>query len=116
MNSNQKNTISKQGSQSGKDNSQSDPASTRNATGAGKQGGTHQQHVEAGRQSHKNSGDQSATDAGNSGTGGGNRQSDSGGSGSGTSGKQSSSRSGDTQGGTREQHVEAGRQSHKNTK
>ena len=128
MDANKKDTGSKQGNQSGKDNMQSDAASTRNASGAGKQGGTHEQHVEAGRQSHKNSGSQDASEAGNIGSGGGasgNRQSDSG---TDTSSKQSASRSSGsdsdsaagsrsgTQGGTREQHVEAGRQSHKKTK
>jgi hypothetical protein len=62
-------------------------------SGRGTQGGSHEQHVEAGRQSHKNDG---------------NRQSGSGGS-SGGSGSGSGMR-----GGTREQHAEAGRQSHKN--
>ena len=53
---------------------------------SGNQGGTHEQHVEAGRQSHKNDGN-----------------------------KQSSGSSGSSQrGGTKEQHAEAGRQSHKN--
>jgi hypothetical protein len=60
----------------------------------GNQGGSHEQHVKAGQQSHKN-------DA--------NKQSDSAGSGS-TSG----SRSGGVQGGTPEQHAAAGRQSRKN--
>ena len=57
----------------------------------GTQGGTPEQHAEAGRQSHKNDG---------------SRQSGSQGSGSGSG-------SG-TRGGTPEQHAEAGRQSHKN--
>jgi hypothetical protein len=55
------------------------------------QGGTHEQHVKAGQQSHKNDGKQA------SGGGGGAKQ-------------QSSSR-----GGTHEQHVKAGQQSHKNS-
>jgi hypothetical protein len=59
----------------------------------GTQGGTPEQHAEAGRQSHKNDG---------------NKQSGSGGSNSG-SGSGSGMR-----GGSREQHAEAGRQSHKN--
>ena len=48
-------------------------------------GGTHEQHVKAGEQSHKNT----------------------------SSGSSQSSHSG-TQGGTHEQHVKAGQQSHKN--
>ncbi len=52
------------------------------------QGGTHEQHVKAGQQSHKNEGKQAS---------GGNNQ-------------QSSSR-----GGSHEQHVKAGQQSHKNS-
>jgi hypothetical protein len=64
-----------------------------NKSRSGNQGGTHEQHVKAGQQSHKNDG---------------NKQS---GSGSG-----SGSRSGGTRGGTPEQHAEAGRQSHKNDK
>ncbi|MES2934482.1 MAG: hypothetical protein V4805_13460 [Pseudomonadota bacterium] len=78
-------------------------------------GGTHEQHVEAGRQSHKND------PAGSKQSGGkgsknmpedsddqdvGGRQSGSGASRSGSSGG--------TRGGTPEQHAEAGRQSHKN--
>jgi hypothetical protein len=65
---------------------------------AGKQGGTHEQHVKAGQQSHKNSG---------------NSQS---GAGSSVSSASSGSRSGGVQGGTHEQHVKAGQQSHKNSK
>jgi hypothetical protein len=58
----------------------------------GNQGGTHEQHVKAGQQSHKNSGNsQSASSGANGGA-----------------------RSGGVQGGTPEQHAEAGRQSHKN--
>ena len=60
-----------------------------NNTGKGTQGGTPEQHAEAGRQSHKNDG---------------SRQSGAQGSGSGSG----------TRGGTPEQHAEAGRQSHKN--
>ncbi|NTB94976.1 hypothetical protein G6M84_00450 [Agrobacterium tumefaciens] len=56
------------------------------------QGGTHEQHVKAGQQSHKNSdkGSQSASASNN-----------------GDNGK--------TRGGTHEQHVKAGQQSHKNS-
>ena len=57
----------------------------------GTQGGTPQQHVEAGRQSSKNDDSKGA---------------------SASKGKSGSS----TQGGTPEQHAEAGRQSHKNDK
>ncbi|TFW33004.1 hypothetical protein [Massilia horti] len=57
----------------------------------GNQGGTHEQHVEAGRQSHKNDGNKQSGHSGSSG-----------------------SSSGGMRGGTREQHAEAGRQSHKN--
>jgi hypothetical protein len=64
-------------------------ASNKNSR-SGNQGGTHEQHVKAGQQSHKNDG---------------NKQSGSAGSGS---------RSGGTRGGTPEQHAAAGRQSHKN--
>jgi len=55
------------------------------------QGGTHEQHVKAGQQSHKNDGKQASSG------GGGDKQ-------------QSSSR-----GGSHEQHVKAGQQSHKNS-
>lgn len=68
---------------------------------SGKQGGTPDQHAEAGRQSHKNS------DSSQSGTSDNRGGSDSSGSGSSGSG---------SRGGTHEQHVEAGRQSHKNSK
>ncbi|MEF0939972.1 hypothetical protein [Rhizobium sp. BR 362] len=57
------------------------------------QGGTHEQHVKAGQQSHKNT-DDKTRDASSSGS----RQEHSGG----------------TRGGTHEQHVKAGQQSHKN--
>ncbi|QWK81384.1 hypothetical protein [Ochrobactrum sp. BTU1] len=56
------------------------------------QGGSHEQHVKAGQQSHKNT-DKQASDAKG-------RDND----------KQSSSR-----GGSHEQHVKAGQQSHKNS-
>lgn len=59
----------------------------------GTQGGSREQHAEAGRQSHKNDDKKS---------GGQGSASKSGGQGSGT------------RGGTPEQHAEAGRQSHKN--
>ncbi|WP_454849387.1 hypothetical protein [Rhizobium binxianense] len=55
------------------------------------QGGTHEQHVKAGQQSHKNTG--------------------------GSSERSASSRDGQssgTRGGSHEQHVKAGQQSHKN--
>jgi len=66
------------------------------ATQTGTQGGTHEQHVKAGEQSHKNTPSQHASDSKGS--------SQSGGAHSGSTG---------TQGGTHEQHVKAGQQSHK---
>lgn len=54
-------------------------------------GGSHEQHVKAGQQSHKNSPGSSNSGA-------------------------SQSASGTSQGGTHEQHVKAGQQSHKNSK
>ena len=65
-----------------------------NQKGTGTQGGTHEQHVKAGQQSHKN------TDT---------KTSDS------KSASKGDSKSGGTQGGTHEQHVNAGKQSHKNS-
>ena len=56
-----------------------------------KQGGSHEQHVKAGEQSHKGS------------------------SGSSSHGSSSSSHEGSSRGGTHEQRVKAGEQSHKNT-
>ena len=55
------------------------------------QGGSHEQHVKAGEQSHKNEG-------------GGQRQAQ----------ENKSSQGGGERGGTHEQHVKAGQQSHKN--
>jgi len=92
----------------------------------GNQGGTHEQHVEAGRQSHKN-------DAARQSDALSNRQSSSASGASQQSGRQatpaqqpdtrlnasqqSGSRAGaGVQGGTPEQHAAAGRQSHKNDK
>jgi hypothetical protein len=66
------------------------------------QGGSHEQHVKAGQQSHKN------TQSGGSQSSG----SSSGGSHS-TASKSDDEKS--TRGGTHEQHVKAGQQSHKNT-
>jgi len=63
-----------------------------NLQGQGTRGGTHEQHVKAGQQSHKNS--QANENSVNENA----------------SGKSSSSR-----GGTHEQHVKAGQQSHKNS-
>ncbi|MBY2945232.1 hypothetical protein [Rhizobium leguminosarum] len=57
------------------------------------QGGSHEQHVKAGQQSHKNQGAKSAS--------------------SGSAGREDNSRG--TQGGSHEQHVKAGQQSHKNS-
>jgi hypothetical protein len=76
---------------SGQGKSDSSDKKTSGSRSGTSSGGTHEQHVEAGRQSHKN---------------------DSGGS-SGSSGSKQAS-SGGTRGGTPEQHAEAGRQSHKN--
>ena len=96
----------------------------------GVQGGTPEQHAEAGRQSHKNDGNSASKQSASSGAG--SKQSAS--KGSDTSGsKQSASHASDsagnkqsgskgsgsasgggTQGGTPEQHAAAGRQSHKN--
>jgi len=59
------------------------------------QGGSHEQHVKAGQQSHKNEGS-------SSGSGGDKSGGDKSGSG--------------TRGGSHEQHVKAGEQSHKNSK
>ncbi|WP_312519907.1 hypothetical protein [Massilia sp.] len=98
----------------------------------GNQGGTHEQHVQAGRQSHKNdasrqsdslSNQQSGSRSGQSQQSGSQSesnlrsgQSQQSGSRSGQS-QQSGSRSGaGVQGGTPEQHAAAGRQSHKNDK
>jgi hypothetical protein len=63
-----------------------------NNSKSGNQGGSREQHAEAGRQSHKNDANKQ------SGSGSGSRSGGSGG----------------TRGGTPEQHAEAGRQSHKN--
>ena len=82
------------------------------------QGGTPEQHAEAGRQSHKNDANKgSGSGSGaskQSGSGSGSRSGASSGSGSG-SGNTAGSGAG-TRGGTPEQHAEAGRQSHKNDK
>jgi len=103
---------------------------------AGNQGGTHEQHVQAGRQSHKNdasrqsdslSNQQSGSRSGSSQQSGnqsnssqqsGNQSSASQQSGRQSNGsQQSGARSGaGVQGGTPEQHAAAGRQSHKNDK
>jgi hypothetical protein len=53
------------------------------------QGGSHEQHVKAGQQSHKNEGSSSGSGGNKSGSG--------------------------TRGGSHEQHVKAGEQSHKNS-
>jgi hypothetical protein len=55
MNSNQKGGSSKQGSNQGGSKQSGDKGSA-GGTRTGTQGGTHEQHVEAGRQSHKNDG------------------------------------------------------------
>ncbi|TXH84518.1 MAG: hypothetical protein E6Q77_02450 [Rhizobium sp.] len=58
------------------------------------QGGTHEQHVKAGQQSHKNT-DNNTRHA--------------------SSGSSHEQHSGGSRGGTHEQHVKAGQQSHKNS-
>jgi len=55
----------------------------------GSQGGSHEQHVKAGEQSHKNDGSSSSNNQSNESSG--------------------------TRGGSHEQHVRAGEQSHKNS-
>ena len=59
------------------------------------QGGSHEQHVKAGEQSHKNTGSQSA--------------------GSGSNKTSDNNQTSGTRGGSHEQHVNAGQQSHKNS-
>ena len=58
------------------------------------QGGTHEQHFEAGQQSHKNMEEDNTRNASSSGS--------------------HEQHSGGSRGGTHEQHVKAGQQSHKN--
>ena len=82
----------------------------------GTQGGTPEQHAEAGRQSHKNDANrndnsQGSRQSGNQGSQGSGNQ---GSQGSGNQGSQGSGSG--MRGGTPEQHAEAGRQSHKNDK
>jgi hypothetical protein len=67
----------------------------------GSQGGSHEQHVKAGEQSHKNTGGQSKSSDKETSRAGTHEQHV-------NAGKQSS-------GGSHEQHVKAGEQSHKNT-
>jgi hypothetical protein len=69
-----------------------------NQGSGGTQGGTHEQHVKAGQESHKNTPGQAGHDSKSAShdTKGGSHDSKSG-----------------TQGGTHEQHVKAGQQSHK---
>jgi hypothetical protein len=79
----------------------------------GVQGGTSEQHAEAGRQSHKNDASRQSGGAGSASgtnaTGGGSTA------GGATGDRSASSGSGSaTRGGTPEQHAAAGRQSHKN--
>lgn len=82
----------------------------------GNQGGTHEQHVQAGRQSHKNDASRQSDSLSNQQSGSRSGQSEQSGSRS-ESNLQSGSRSGaGLQGGTPEQHAAAGRQSHKNDK
>lgn len=84
----------------GQDRDPSDSSKSGGQTAS--RGGTHEQHVEAGRQSHKNT-NKASDDSQKPGTS--------------TSGSQKSGSAGSgggSRGGTHEQHVEAGRQSHKN--
>jgi len=82
----------------------------------GNQGGSHEQHVQAGRQSHKNDASRQSDSLSNQQSGSRSGQSEQSGSRS-ESNLQSGSRSGaGVQGGTPEQHAAAGRQSHKNDK
>lgn len=103
---------------------------------AGNQGGTHEQHVQAGRQSHKNDASRQSDSLSNQQSGNqasGSQQSGNQSNSSQQSGRpsnqsqqsdrqsnqsqQSGARSGaGVQGGTPEQHAAAGRQSHKNDK
>ncbi len=74
-------------------------------------GGTHEQHVKAGEQSHKNTGGSSSQGShsqGSQGTSQSDMKDDMKDQGRG------SSQGSHTQGGTHEQHVKAGQQSHKN--
>jgi hypothetical protein len=90
----------------------------KSAARPGNQGGTHEQHVQAGRQSHKNDASRQSDAPSNQQSGSRAGQSEQSGSGS-RSGEsvQSGSRPGaGVQGGTPEQHAAAGRQSHKNDK
>ncbi|WP_306224326.1 hypothetical protein [Bosea beijingensis] len=61
-------------------------------SGSGQRGGSHEQHVKAGEQSHKNDGSSK------------------------TQGGSGDSQVGGQRGGSHEQHVKAGQQSHKNDK
>jgi hypothetical protein len=91
----------------------------------GTRGGSHEQHVKAGEQSHKSTsnGSHSGSHEQQTKAGEQSHKSTSGGSHSGSheqqtkAGEQShkSTSSGGTQGGTHEQHVKAGQQSHKNS-
>ncbi len=65
------------------------------ATEQSTRGGTHEQHVKAGQQSHKNTGGAHDEDMG-------------------AESHKNGGSSGSSQGGTHEQHVKAGQQSHKN--
>jgi len=58
MNANQKGGSGKQGSNQGSSKQSGNQGSSGGSrgSGSGTQGGTHEQHVEAGRQSHKNDG------------------------------------------------------------
>ena len=72
-------------------------------SGKGTQGGTHEQHVKAGQQSHKNSDSSSANSSHKSMPASSGRD------------PKKTDKGSHTQGGTHEQHVKSGQQSHKNT-
>jgi hypothetical protein len=85
----------------------------------GSQGGSHEQHVKAGEQSHKNTGGSSSS-SDNKGTsrGGSHEQHVKAGEQSHKNtggGSHSSDEQGTSRGGSHEQHVKAGQQSHKNS-
>jgi hypothetical protein len=69
MNSNQKGSSSKQGTNQSSSNKQSGTGGSRSGSQGGSQGGTqggtHEQHVEAGRQSHKNDANKQSGGTGN---------------------------------------------------
>lgn len=79
---------------------------------SGNQGGSHEQHVKAGQQSHKNT--SGATSGAHEGSKEKQMTADDQGR-KNMGGSDSGSHEGSSRGGTHEQHVKAGQQSHKNT-